>query len=55
MYCGLDILPLVADINECLEGTHICDSNAACDNDDGSYDCSCNTGYTGDGFSCSGQ
>lgn len=41
-----------SDINEC-EGDHGCDQN--CVNMDGSYTCSCNTGYTIDGFRCHGM
>mmetsp|Transcript_52327 Transcript_52327/g.104816 ORF Transcript_52327/g.104816 Transcript_52327/m.104816 type:complete len:178 (+) Transcript_52327:363-896(+) len=33
--------------------THACSGDAACWNDIGTYGCSCNTGYSGDGFSCS--
>ena len=41
-----------ADINECTRGTDSCHSRATCRNTYGSYTCSCNTGYTGNGFSC---
>ena len=43
------------DINECEENPSSCDVNANCTNTDGSYDCTCKTGYTGDGKSCSGK
>ena len=43
---------LHADIDECTRGTHQCDMNATCTDNIGSYDCSCNTGYLGDGFIC---
>ena len=32
-----------------------CDDNANCTNTDGSYNCSCNYGYKGDGFNCTGN
>ena len=32
-----------------------CDSNGTCANNPGSYDCFCKVGYTGDGFSCTGE
>ena len=38
-----------ADVNECTDGTHTCDSNAACTNNDGGFTCACNSGFTGDG------
>ena len=45
----------IADIDECTIETDGCDTNAACDDIDGSYTCTCNEGYTGDGFDCSGE
>lgn len=41
------------DINECLRNP--CDVNAVCDNTDGSYSCTCKTGYSGDGVFCAGK
>ena len=32
-----------------------CDSNAVCTNTDESFNCTCNNGYTGDGFTCRGN
>ena len=29
--------------------------NAACVNTDGNFTCTCNTGYSGDGFDCAGK
>ena len=43
-----------ADINEC-DRTGVCDGNATCYDIQGSFECVCNTGYSGDGFSCSSQ
>ena len=42
------------DIDECSEGFDTCASNATCTNTEGSYNCSCDTGYQGDGFTCYG-
>ncbi|XP_037876845.1 fibrillin-1 [Bombyx mori] len=33
------------DINECLEGTHLCDQHQNCLNTNGSYECHCKVGY----------
>ena len=44
------------EINECDEKIHLCDPNATCNNSIGGepgYMCTCNTGYTGDGYTCS--
>jgi hypothetical protein len=46
-----------SDINECTIGTHNCHRNpieATCTNTIGSFTCACNTGYTGDGRTCTG-
>jgi len=40
------------DVDECELGTDDCDSNATCTNTEGSYDCTCNAGYEGDGVTC---
>ena len=40
------------DIDECSEGIDTCASNATCTNTEGNYNCSCDTGYHGDGFYC---
>ena len=46
----------LSDIDECANATlNDCHVNATCANNNGSYDCACDTGYTGDGISCSGR
>ena len=40
------------DINECTVGTAQCSSHADCINSDGSYQCQCKSGYSGDGKIC---
>ena len=44
---------IYTDIDECVIATHSCDRNAMCTNSEGSFDCVCFPGFTGDGLSCS--
>ena len=44
---------LFPDIDECSSGTHDCHSSrATCTNTVGSFNCSCNSSYIGDGRTC---
>ena len=43
------------DINECVQQTHTCDINATCQDTEGSFLCSCNVGFAGNGNNCSGK
>ena len=43
-----------SDIDECTLNLHYCDEQAMCNNTLGSFSCSCNTGWTGNGSSCEG-
>ena len=43
---------VLADIDECVSGVHGCHSSASCTNTVGSYSCSCNHPYIGDGKTC---
>ena len=46
-------LYLHADIDECeVDDLNNCHENAQCTDTVGSYTCSCNPGYTGDGVAC---
>ena len=45
----------VIDIDECTTNTHNCDPDASCANSIGSFVCTCNQGYSGDGITCSGE
>ena len=43
-----------ADVKECFDGTHNCSSKAVCADVPGSFQCSCASGYVGNGVNCSG-
>lgn len=45
---------LLTDENEC-EMLSRCHPDARCDNNVGSYSCTCNGGYFGDGNRCTGE
>ena len=44
-----------SDIDECSTAKHNCDNNANCQNSPGSFSCSCNNGFSGDGVQCTGS
>ena len=48
----------ISDIDECAFGQDKCHEKATCSDvvgGDNSYNCTCSSGYTGDGFSCVGE
>ena len=49
------IFCVVTDIDECTANAHDCHLDATCSNTDGSFTCSCNQGYSGDGKQCDGM
>ena len=42
------------DVDEC-KGNHSCHVDATCMNTNGSYNCDCHPGYTGNGQNCKGE
>jgi len=44
-----------ADIGECAQGLDNCHKDAECTDTIGSYLCTCNAGFTGNGFNCSSR
>ena len=46
---------VVIDIDECTIGIHGCDVDAVCNNILGSYNCTCNDGFHGNGTNCTGE
>ena len=43
------------DIDECNDGSHVCNANPNCTNTNGSHNCICKEGYFVDGQSCQGR
>ena len=40
------------DVDECERDADNCDVNANCSDTEGSFNCTCVTGYEGDGMNC---
>ena len=51
MYASL----LFIDINECEMEIDNCHANATCNNTFGSFECTCNAGFEGDGINCTSK
>lgn len=49
LYC------LVTDVDECAAVPGPCSEDASCINTDGSFECICKPGFTGDGVQCEGE
>lgn len=46
---------LHSDLNECALITNNCHADSTCTNQNGSFDCNCNIGYSGNGTFCEGK
>ena len=58
LFSGMLMVNLyVVDVDECADDSELnnCDTNATCTNTDGSFECACDDGFTGDGSSCDGK
>ena len=55
MYTWMTLGTFISDILECNLETDGCHDNATCADTDGSYTCTCDIGYTGDGFTCNSE
>lgn len=50
--CECDVC---VDVDECSDKADDCDVNADCTNTDGSFYCTCRSGFEGNGRSCKGD
>ena len=46
---------ITSDIDECSAESNPCDENSDCTNIDGSYNCVCKQGFTGNRSTCEGN
>ena len=51
-YC---YFPVQTDHDECSASNPVCDDNAICQNNHGSYVCFCKAGFAGNGKTCDGK
>ena len=54
IYLVVTLYNLFLDIDECINETYHCHANATCTNTVGSFICSCEDGFTGNGTYCEG-
>lgn len=52
--CDYNVGVYIIDVDEC-EDPDVCSMNANCTNTIGSYFCTCEEGYTGNGTECEGM
>ena len=46
---------LFTDVDECSSSNGNCSAQATCNNTLGSYECTCNVGFIGNGYQCDGM
>ena len=54
-FSSASVVFFFSDFDECANNTDNCDVNAYCNNTVGSFNCTCNSGYTGNGTTCAGK
>lgn len=53
-YIGMFVFFTFTGENQCITGNHNCSSNSSCHITEDGYNCSCASGFQGDGFQCTG-
>ena len=51
----INLFILFVDVDECSSSNGNCSAQATCINNLGSYECTCNVGYIGNGYQCDGM
>lgn len=46
---------LASDYDECSNNANDCHTESTCSNEEGSFSCTCKSGYDGDGVTCKGK
>ena len=54
-FCKSECIEFILDIQECAMATDNCHADANCTNTKGSFYCTCQIGYSGDGVNCVGE
>ena len=54
-FSSASVVFFFSDFDECANNIDNCDVNAYCNNTVGSFNCTCKSGYTGNGTTCAGK